>query len=435
MNDTECPVQIPGFTHNGDCNLLCKPTSWKDILIFFLGNYGAHAATVIGRPGQSRLTWMFTLVLALCFPGTGVVTGLTAIFSRALLAPTELTRAARAGALCIVVKADEQTDGAEDVDVEASRHGPRLETSTRVSRRVEIPREDERDEKIREVVRLKYQESRDNVQGNRRPVASTGENTTLDGNPDEIFPPSVTATQVHGVTRLPAGYRLLVLPGWTTFEANDEAHNETHDETQGTRLSSLSSGSRLNASLTAPFRPQTKFNSTVPCGYNLVKILISISQLLFSIATLYETRGNQIELFGYAAFGLTVVPYVWMSFINLLGNLMCPQYLTMYVVNSPALDNLRTEVANKGLANRYNFDGTVGRISRETERRVLDTNGYLLKHTTAMEIFYSRFDKSPEARRLIYHTAAAFAIAVVPVAIVGGMSRFDPGRSATYQRV
>ncbi|PHH90574.1 hypothetical protein CDD83_3261 [Cordyceps sp. RAO-2017] len=101
MNDTNCPVQIPNFTHNGDCNLICKPADWKDLLVFFLGNYGAHAATVIGRPGQSSLTRAFSLVLALFFPGAGVLTGITAIASLALFAPTELTKAARAGALCI----------------------------------------------------------------------------------------------------------------------------------------------------------------------------------------------------------------------------------------------------------------------------------------------------------------------------------------------
>lgn len=122
MNDTECPVQIPGFTHNGDCNLLCKSTEWKDIVTFFLGNYGAHVATVVGRPGQSSLSWMFSLLLALCFPGAGVLTGLQAITSMALFAPTELTKAARAGALCIVVKVDQKPNGGER-DLEASGQG------------------------------------------------------------------------------------------------------------------------------------------------------------------------------------------------------------------------------------------------------------------------------------------------------------------------
>jgi len=52
FNDTACLVNIPGYTHHGKCNLLCAPATWFDILIFFLGNYVAHAATVVSLPGQ-----------------------------------------------------------------------------------------------------------------------------------------------------------------------------------------------------------------------------------------------------------------------------------------------------------------------------------------------------------------------------------------------
>lgn len=175
----------------------------------------------------------------------------------------------------------------------------------------------------------------------------------------------------------------------------------------------------------------------MPCSYNAVKALISIGQLLFSVLTLYETRGNQVAVFGYAAFGLTAAPYFWMSLINLLGNLMCPQYPNIFVVNSPTLDQLRKEAEDKGLAHRYPFDGTVGRISKETEARVLDVNGHLLKYTTALEVFFNRLDpeKSPETWTIVSHAVVAYIVAAVPIAIVGGLSRFDAGRSAAYQRV
>jgi hypothetical protein len=83
---------------------LCKSASAKDILLFFVGNYAAHAGTVISRPGQSTLMTIVTLVAAVILPGTGVFTGVMAMMSLAFFAPTELTKAARAGALCIVVK-------------------------------------------------------------------------------------------------------------------------------------------------------------------------------------------------------------------------------------------------------------------------------------------------------------------------------------------
>lgn len=118
MEDASCPIQVPGFTHHGDCSLMCKPAEWKDIMVFFLGNYVSHAATVIGRPGQSSLSWAVSILLALCFPGAGVLVAVHAVSSLACFAPTELTKAARAGALCLIFKPDEIPFSEED-DAEA----------------------------------------------------------------------------------------------------------------------------------------------------------------------------------------------------------------------------------------------------------------------------------------------------------------------------
>lgn len=103
-NDTDCPINIPGFTHNGDCELFCKPATWKDIIVFYLANYVAHVATVVTEPGESPLTSIISLALVLFFPGAGIVKGALAISSGAVFASTELRQAARAGALCVVVK-------------------------------------------------------------------------------------------------------------------------------------------------------------------------------------------------------------------------------------------------------------------------------------------------------------------------------------------
>ena len=103
----ECPIEVPGFTHRGNCNLLCRPAIWTDILVFFIGNYVAHAATVISRPGQSILASVLNVATALLFPGGGIRSGVEAIWSLAKFAPTDLQAAARAGALCAVVERPE----------------------------------------------------------------------------------------------------------------------------------------------------------------------------------------------------------------------------------------------------------------------------------------------------------------------------------------
>jgi len=65
--------------------------------------------------------------------------------------------------------------------------------------------------------------------------------------------------------------------------------------------------------------------------------MVAIAQVLYASYTLYETRGDQLNQYGYAAFGLTAIPYIIMSCVNLLGNLLTPNYPTLYLVSSPEL--------------------------------------------------------------------------------------------------
>src|SRR6185436_6782130 len=100
-----------------------------------------------------------------------------------------------------------------------------------------------------------------------------------------------------------------------------------------------------------------------------VKVIISVLQLLFAISTLYRTRGNQLDVYGYAAFGLTVTPYAWMTLINLLGNLLCPQYDTMFIVESSGYDELQDRLRQGTEEERANFAivGTVGRLTTSAD--------------------------------------------------------------------
>jgi hypothetical protein len=64
-----------GTSTDGDPNLLCTPTRWTDIIIFFLGNYVAHAATAITLPGERWEVAALTAIGALLFPTSGVFRG------------------------------------------------------------------------------------------------------------------------------------------------------------------------------------------------------------------------------------------------------------------------------------------------------------------------------------------------------------------------
>ena len=98
-------VSVPeGTSNHGDPRLLCTPTRWTDVIVFFLGNYVAHAGTVIVLPGEGIKSAAIIAAVSLLFPIAGVQRGIKAIESWANFAMTDLEIAARAGALCMVVR-------------------------------------------------------------------------------------------------------------------------------------------------------------------------------------------------------------------------------------------------------------------------------------------------------------------------------------------
>jgi len=102
MSTDICPASPPGYFYRSNCELLCRPAEWFDVIVFFLGNYVAHILTVVSQPGQCLAGNIMFPALTLLFPGTGYTTALSAITSMAIFAPTELQMAARARALYMV---------------------------------------------------------------------------------------------------------------------------------------------------------------------------------------------------------------------------------------------------------------------------------------------------------------------------------------------
>jgi len=98
-------ITVPeGASDHNDPNLLCTPSGWQDIIIFYLGNYIAHVATILSLPGESRRSKIRVSVAALLFPVSGLLRGLLTILTYASFGETDLQKAARAGALCMVVR-------------------------------------------------------------------------------------------------------------------------------------------------------------------------------------------------------------------------------------------------------------------------------------------------------------------------------------------
>src|ERR1700692_965352 len=61
----------------------CKPTTWCDITVFFLGNYIAHAATVKSYPGEATSRMLIATLGALLIPSSGLIRGLNSILRNA----------------------------------------------------------------------------------------------------------------------------------------------------------------------------------------------------------------------------------------------------------------------------------------------------------------------------------------------------------------
>ena len=89
---------------------------------------------------------------------------------------------------------------------------------------------------------------------------------------------------------------------------------------------------------------------------------IAIAQVIFSSITIYRTSGDQIEKYGYAAYGLSVYPYALMSLANLIKLAICGRYPFLYV--------LRTATLVEAEKNGGVFEGAVGNL--EVNRRKSD---------------------------------------------------------------
>jgi hypothetical protein len=98
----------PGATNHGDPRLLCTPTTWKDVALFFASNYLAHVATVRVAPGAPPLSILTGGLFALFFPMASLLNGIEIITACGIFAKSDLQRAARAGALCRVVRREEE---------------------------------------------------------------------------------------------------------------------------------------------------------------------------------------------------------------------------------------------------------------------------------------------------------------------------------------
>ena len=189
---------------------------------------------------------------------------------------------------------------------------------------------------------------------------------------------------MHGICQLPSGYALCTVPPGShvaeldTDQKVGEGHpgenqpdgkDPTDDKDKGDN-GNQSNGKAMAISLCSRFKTQISskwtsrqrslndsHSSTIQLSSanNFAKGLIAIFQTFYASFTLYQASGNHIQHYGYAAFGLTVVPYIVMSIINLASTILTPDYSVMYLVASEAMEEAKKREEAK-------FEGVVGRI-------------------------------------------------------------------------
>ena len=102
-------------------------------------------------------------------------------------------------------------------------------------------------------------------------------------------------------------------------------------------------------------------------SFNLVREIVALLQSLYASFTLYRTNGGQVNRYGFAAPGLTVLPYAIMSALNIMANLIAPHYPTLYLVRSEVMEEAERRT---GLPFQY----AVGKVVNEsdTNNNVMD---------------------------------------------------------------
>ncbi|KAH7064458.1 hypothetical protein BKA63DRAFT_173792 [Paraphoma chrysanthemicola] len=349
-------IALPvGSSDHGQPGLLCTPTKPIDLLIFFLLNYVAHAATVLTKPGERVDDFFVSVIGSLLFPALGLYRGIEAILCGAVFVQRDdLRKAAKSSALCLVVRGADWRP----------RDGDSVETSI-LKRKGNDGEPD-----------IETNENSESVKGEEKKVIRTH---LVTHSPPYMFskfgcPVFVYRRIIHGRHILPTGYRFALLPHDTEFER-----------------SSTGFGGQ---------QPHVEISAT----YNTVKALIALAQSAYALATLYRARGDQIGQFGYAAFGLTVAPYAVMSIMNLVGNLCRPEYPSLYMVESSTMDEARSR---GGL-----FEGAVARVQEEVN------NGCTCDFRNGQDVDELRFATGSADEVEAHFYIASSSVSMKPLAVL-----------------
>ncbi|TAQ89201.1 hypothetical protein B7494_g2476 [Chlorociboria aeruginascens] len=352
---TDAAASVSEDSSGNNSKLICSPTKWYNILIFFVTNYAIHAATVRSLPGESGHASTAYKVCCLLVPYAGVRRGLNVFLRASSLSDNALHCATRANALCMVVRSKEWRPLPGDIVQGCDFTVKEAEAAESKTRTDSSPEDLEKGVTIESTTTVENQ-GRNVSWDVKAPYEYNGPSTwyakmgdfmlrsyRFRSMPLEDQVVSREDIEVHGVCRLPLGYSLCFIPP---------------------HMDVIPRGSPTDKVL-------------ISSQFSAMQVLWSIAQTCVGSYTLYQARGSQLERYGYAAFGLTVIPYIIASMINLFASLVTRQYDYVFLVHSEIMDEA---VARGGCV-----DGVVGTICPPSDHEeTLGESGKL--GTAAFEI-------------------------------------------------
>jgi hypothetical protein len=183
--------------------------------------------------------------------------------------------------------------------------------------------------------------------------------------------------KVHGAIKLPEGYTLEYVPSDATVTVPEENSSNPKVEVQ------------------------------ISSNYSVSKAGVALAQTVNAGFTLYKARGDQLSTYGYAAFGLTVIPYIIMSVLNLIAQAVTPDFPTFYLVHSEELEEAR----RRGGV----FDGVIGSLVQSVVSEGDDRSTWIVKETLEDQVFRLKksmdsTDESPDLIELDARPDDAFTI-------------------------
>lgn len=335
--------------HSGDPKVHCEPTNWYDICWFIFANYILHALSVRSLPGENSYSALVIKIGCLLIPFTGLRRGLCLITRANAAADNDLQAAARASALCMVIRKPDwrpcvgdvvegcELDVHEDVtDIIAVSTGS--ETCIADNRKGDASGSSKEKADVSNEKGLTIQIKDPYTEPLRHGPMELIIKWFIDTPRIRSWSPSASivdheSVKIHGRCQLAEGYALSYVPGDMKVHARipSSSGNATTQSSTQTRLA---------------------------CVHDFPRILFSVTQTISGAYALYKARGSQIERYGFAAFGLTVIPYIVISLINFAGSLLSSEYETIFLVHSSIMDEM---IARGGFS-----DGTVGSVDGTT---------------------------------------------------------------------